>query len=264
MNEEESMPAIGRVTVEKLTGWDLVYEMATSTGPREPQRKEPSSSWKSRILDAEHSPVAALTFAIRFERIPSYVSVHFVRHKMGVVHFVQSQREDRSATGTPRHDLPQDAPIRHKMVINALEIMSISRRRLCNQASTNTRLAWRAAVQAIRSIGERELADKCVPMCIYRGGICHEMRPCGKMPAPEDSRFRLRDIFEVTQIPFLVRDEYSHYCRTYYSDMEKFISAQEKFRFNLWMDSPVVKIEQLGSSDRYQFAVNINSEGIAK
>lgn len=174
------------VSAERLIGWDIVYEMATSTGSGTPQRKEPSSFWKKRILEAEHSPVACLTFALRFDEIPSWVSVHFVRHHEGVVHFVQSQRPDRSASGTPRHELRQDEIIRHKMVVNALEILSISRRRLCQQAADRTREAWISAVSAIRDLGETELADACVPMCVYRGGFCHEMKTCGYCPRPKN------------------------------------------------------------------------------
>lgn len=56
----------------------------------------PSDEWKRRILDAGHSPIRTLMFTVRME-IPYYVSVHFVRHKVGVEHYVRSQRNDRQS-----------------------------------------------------------------------------------------------------------------------------------------------------------------------
>ena len=171
-----------RVTVTPVTGWDLAKEMAMATMGRQ-FAKSPTSKWKSILCRCEHSPLRTVQFKIEFSNLPSYVSVHFVRHKCGIEHFVQSQRVDRSESHTPRHDLPQDAPVLHKMLVNAAEIIFISRRRLCSQASPETRSAWRLVIDQLRAIGETELADACVPECVYRG-YCPEYRPCGFATTP--------------------------------------------------------------------------------
>ena len=135
----------------------------------------PSSGWKRKILRAEHSPIRLLTLTIRLTDIPYWVSVHLVRHKIGVEHFVQTQRTDR--TGVERTEKPQNAPVCHTMVINAQALINVSRKRLCAQASKETRDVWKAVVQAVREY-EPELADMCVPECVYRG-FCPEMKSCG-------------------------------------------------------------------------------------
>ena len=65
----------------------------------------------------------------------------------------------------------------HECFANAQAIMFISRRRLCSQASPETREAWRAVVGEIAKI-EPELAECCVPECVYRG-FCPEFKSCG-------------------------------------------------------------------------------------
>ena len=40
----------------------------------------PTSEWKHRILRARHSPIRYLRYSFYFEGIPSWVSVHLVRH----------------------------------------------------------------------------------------------------------------------------------------------------------------------------------------
>ena len=114
-------------------------------------------------------------FTIRLVDIPYWVSVHLVRHKIGVEHFVSTQRTDR--TGIDRSELPQSAPVSHTMVINAQALINISRKRLCNQASSDTREVWRMVIDEVGK-HEPELANLCVPECVYRG-FCPEMKSCG-------------------------------------------------------------------------------------
>jgi hypothetical protein len=37
-------------------------------------------------------------------------------------------------------------------------------------------------VKALAEAGEVELADACVPECVSRGGMCPELKPCGRFP----------------------------------------------------------------------------------
>lgn len=136
---------------------------------------EVSSEWKRKILRAEHSPIRTLMFTIRME-IPYYVSVHFCRHKYGVEHYVQSQRNDRQDS-YDRCAARQDAPVVHIMDINVQALMTMARRRLCGQADPETRRVMREIVGAVVEKCP-ELEEFLVPMCEYRGR-CPEFKPCG-------------------------------------------------------------------------------------
>lgn len=165
------------ISVERVTDWDLVKEFAMATIGKE-FTKSPASVWKAKILRCEHSPIRSLEFKIVLKNVPSWVSVHFVRHSLGITHFVSTQRDDRNEGAlVSRNDKPQSSPVMHKMFVNAAEILFISRRRLCGMASKETRNVWARVVDAIREI-EPELAAACVPECVYRGGYCPEFVPC--------------------------------------------------------------------------------------
>ena len=154
--------------------WQAVKNAAMNTIGKD-AGQYPSSEWKRSILRAEHSPIRMIELTIRMVDIPYWVSVHLVRHKVGVEHWVQTQRSDR--TGVNRDELPQSALVNHTMRANAQALINMSRKRLCNQAAKATRYVWKTVVNAIREY-EPELADVCVPECVYRG-FCPEMRSCG-------------------------------------------------------------------------------------
>ena len=167
-------------TVERITNWSLALNLARATMGKGKNEKEPSSEWKRKLLDCQHSPLRAVMYHIQFTDLPYYVSVHLSRHKFGCEHFVSTQRADRTAEGTPRSDLPQDAPVTHDIVANAQALINISKKRLCNLASPETREAWKKVVERLREISEVEMADAMLPECEHRGGVCFEMKPCGK------------------------------------------------------------------------------------
>jgi len=163
---------------ELLSGhgsWRSVADSANLTVDIEPGTKEPSDKWKMRMLLSEHSPIRKLTFDIVLHDVMSWVSVHLVRHKIGIEHFVRSQRTDR--TGLDRNKLPQDSLVNHEIVLNAQALITISRKRLCNQASLETQQAWQAVIAEVEKT-DFLLAHACVPDCIYRGW-CYEMKSCG-------------------------------------------------------------------------------------
>lgn len=154
--------------------WLKVKESARNTVNKSGCGNYPSSEWKRKILLAEHSPIRLLHFSWRWE-VPYWVSVHFVRHKHGIEHFVSTQRTDR--TGEDRSIKMQDAIVSHVCEANAQALINISRKRLCNQAAKETREAWQEVKGAI-SNHEPELASVMVRECVYRG-FCPEMYPCG-------------------------------------------------------------------------------------
>ena len=135
----------------------------------------PTDEWKHRILEARHSPIRCLRFSFEMVGIPYWVSVHLCRH----VHaqpYVRSQRNDRQDE-YDRNKAPQDAPVNMILDVNAEELMVIANKRLCNQASPETR----AVVRRMCDLVEKrcpEFKGLLVPMCEYCGGVCHEMKPC--------------------------------------------------------------------------------------
>lgn len=165
----------------KITGlivrgtWREVADAARTTVGMEKGEGEPSSAWKRKMLLAEHSPIRQLGVKWKWSGLKYWVSVHFVRHKVGIEHFVRTQRTDR--TGKDRDPIAQSAPVDHECLANAQAIINISRKRLCRQASHETQAAWRAFLDALAA-HEPELAGVCVPECVYRG-FCPEMKCCG-------------------------------------------------------------------------------------
>ena len=103
------------------------------------------------------------------------MSVHFVRHKFGIEHWVRTQRSDR--TGVDRDEVGQGALVEHECEADAQTAITISRKRLCRQASPETREAWQAVIASI-SKQQPELARACASDCIYRGW-CFEYKSCG-------------------------------------------------------------------------------------
>ena len=137
---------------------------------------EPSFEWKKNILKARHSPIRVLQFAFLIE-CPYWVSVHLCRH----VHaqpFVKSQRNDRQVM-YDRNKAPQDAPVSMIWYMNAEELMIIANKRLCYTTSEETRKVVQMICDDVCKVCP-EFSEHLVPMCVYHGGVCHEMRPCNK------------------------------------------------------------------------------------
>jgi hypothetical protein len=161
--------------LEVLGSWRSVADAARTTVGMEPGTNEPTSFWKRKILLAEHSPIRKLQINWKWFNLKSWVSVHLVRHKFGIEHFVRTQRTDR--TGINRDEQFQAELIEHECIANPQAIINISRKRLCAKASSETRQAWQAFLTELRYY-EPELAKVCVPDCIYRG-YCYEIDSCG-------------------------------------------------------------------------------------
>jgi hypothetical protein len=136
--------------------------------------KYPTSEWKQKLLLAEHSPIRMMKFQWRWE-LPYWTSNHYVRHKHGIEHFVKTQRTDR--TGIDRNELGQGELVTHECEANAQALINISRKRLCNCASKETREAWKLVKNEVAKV-EPELANCMQPECVYRG-VCPEMKSCG-------------------------------------------------------------------------------------
>ena len=134
----------------------------------------PTQEWKHKILESRHSPIRRLMFSFYIE-CPYWVSVHLCRH----IHsqpYVKSQRNDRQEE-YDRNWASQDTPIKMIWDMNAEELMAIANKRLCLQASAETReVVKRMCDLVVKEMPEFE--GLLVPMCQYHGGLCHEMYPC--------------------------------------------------------------------------------------
>ena len=175
--------------VERVTLWKRVLNAARRTIGKEPLDKEPTDSWKAKMLLAEHSPIRLLEYDFTWEGIKQWVTAHLVRHHEGCEKFVHSQRGDRRAilkeyNVNSRDELPQGATNDMDMTANAQALINISRKRLCNCASKETREAWKQVKEAIREI-DPIMAEKMVPECIYRGFCPEFMSPCGYSKTPQ-------------------------------------------------------------------------------
>lgn len=137
----------------------------------------PSSEWKHKILEARHSPIRYLRYSFLLEGIPYCVSVHLVRHHVGCEKYVKSQRNDRQ-NDYDRNKAPQNAPVDMIFDLNAESLMTLANKRLCRQASEETR----NVVKAMCILAQQhtpELNGLLVPQCVHDGYVCHEMKPCG-------------------------------------------------------------------------------------
>lgn len=148
------------------------------TTQRKQSDKSPSPELKKKMIISEHSPIRDLKVVWEWIDLPSWISVHYVRHHQGVEHYVSTQRNDIQKL-YDRRKAPQDSPVNHRCSANFQAILNISRARLCLNASPETRMAWNLFLGELFGY-EPELVGLCVKPCIYRNGICPEVfKPCG-------------------------------------------------------------------------------------
>ena len=140
-------------------------------------KNPPTEEWMRDILEARHSPIRRLHFAFLLEDIPYWVSVHLVRH-IHAQPYVKSQRNDRQEE-YDRNTAPQNAPVTMIWDMGAEELMTIANKRLCQQTAMETkRVVQLMCLEVLEKCPEFE--GFLVPMCQYHGGVCHEMKPCGR------------------------------------------------------------------------------------
>lgn len=163
-----------KTNILKIKGcWQDVLNVCRATVNKEPLNKEPSNNFINKMLLSEHSPIRLISFTWQWKQIPHWVGVHWVRHKWEC--FVATQRTDR--TGIDRTKLPQDTPQDFIGEANIQNLIDTMRKRLCGQASTETRLYALDLRNAIKKEDPR-IAKVLVPNCVYRCG-CPEEHNCG-------------------------------------------------------------------------------------
>lgn len=129
----------------------------------------------AKLAQCEHSPLRTVMYWVEMLNIPTFVSVHLVRHKIGVEHFVKSMRDDLYIDPTTVVD--RNTPVNHGMFINAHALMTMSRKRLCYKSHRRTVAALRKLRAAVIEV-DPELERFLTPECVYRNGYCPELREC--------------------------------------------------------------------------------------
>lgn len=173
------------VKIKRVTSWEDVVDAARFTINKDALGHEPSDEFKDSIMMAEHSPIRELMYVVEMYDVPCWVSQHIARHDAFAGHTVRDGASDTNFVGTSRTDrtgvnrnkLPQDAPVRHRIFLNAQDFINISQKRLCRIASKETRELWMEVIKELSKI-DIQVANKCVPTCIYRGW-CTENVCCG-------------------------------------------------------------------------------------
>lgn len=161
------------VSVEKLTDestlrWSCEMTLRPGQTSRAPFAK---------LLQCEHSPIRTRLYRITLIGVPTFVSVHLVRHKHGAEHFVQSNRDDRRGGALSDEQINRLTPVNHGITINAQALIGMSRKRLCLNAHQKT-VAWWTRVRKAVSEVDPAMAQFMVPECVYRNGLCPELRMC--------------------------------------------------------------------------------------
>jgi hypothetical protein len=156
------------ISIKKYTDEALMRRACEMT-----MHGETSNMTLEKIYKCEHSPIRTQMFWIEMLGIPSFASTHFVRHKIGVEHFVSTNREDRGGNG----EANRWTPVNHGMLINAQALINMARKRLCYKAHHEVRKIMEEIFKSMCLL-DVDLANHMVPECEYRNG-CHELRPCG-------------------------------------------------------------------------------------
>lgn len=158
-----------QVVVKKLTDESLLHKACEAT-----MRGKVSKISLDKIYTAEHSPIRTQLFWVEMYDIPTFVSTHFVRHHVGVTHFVTSNRDDRGGdTKTDRW-----TPVKHFMLINAQALINMSLERMCMKAHFETRRLMFMIKEQVNNV-DPDLANHMMPICEYRGGFCPQPKSCG-------------------------------------------------------------------------------------
>ena len=164
-----------KTEILKIKGdWQEVVDDCRATVGKGSLGKEPGKAFKRAILLSEHSPIRDIHVRWKWSAIKSWVATHWTRHKFEK--FVETRRTDR--TGVNRDDLPQSTEVSFTGDANTQHLIDAFRKRLCYQASTETREYAEDFKKALGQV-EPEIADVLVPNCIYRCG-CPELNGgCG-------------------------------------------------------------------------------------
>lgn len=164
-----------KTKILKIKGdWNEILNDCRATVKKAPIAKEPSTDFKKKILLSEHSTIRAMSVKFLWQSIKYWVAMHWKTHIWESR--VDSQRNDRQDR-YDRDKAPQDSPIDFIGDPNIQHTIDTWRKRLCRQASKETREYAEDFKVALHDY-EPEWAEVLVPNCVYRCG-CPELNNCG-------------------------------------------------------------------------------------
>jgi hypothetical protein len=166
-----------KITVEITQGtYREIADRARTTIGMGKGDKVISLNYVRKMYLCEHSPIRIRNFLIRIENVPSWLSVHFVRHHVGYTPFVSTQRDDRNPTIIDRDEEKQGNLVTLEIYANVQAIIAVSRKRLCNCAHPRAKALWSQVIQKLGEVDE-VIPKIAVPDCVYRGW-CFEHKSC--------------------------------------------------------------------------------------
>lgn len=158
-----------------------------------------------KMAMCEHSPLRTQMYWIRLYDIPLFCSTQLLRHHVGSQPFQLTCRADRKGGNVRfqerinqvmdmivggkvdealcelewlRDNADRYTKVNLGLCLNAQSLINIAKDRLCSDASAETREIFKAIKRAMAEV-EPDLYPFLVPKCIYRGGICNSLTPCG-------------------------------------------------------------------------------------
>lgn len=172
---EYKVELIGAPTDGDWMGVKLRALLTAGLKPKTP----PTEEWKHKILKARHSPIRFLKYSFRLEGIPYWVAMHLRTHVHDTpqgdefLPFVKTQREDRQ-NAYARGEAPQNQPVNMIIDMSAEQIQNFANKRLCGMTTKETREVAQKMCDLAKEVTP-ELKGLLVPLCVYCGGVCHEM-----------------------------------------------------------------------------------------
>lgn len=158
-----------------------------------------------KMYACEHSPCRTQIFWVRLYDIPLFCSTQLLRHHVGSQPFQLTCRTDRIGGNNHfqekigqvidliNHGRNKEAiailewlennadrytKVNLGIFLNAQSLINMAKDRLCSDASAETREIFKSIKAEIEK-SDPDLAKFLVPRCVYRGGICNSLKPCG-------------------------------------------------------------------------------------
>lgn len=155
--------------------WRRVKNHCRTTDNKDFTEKDATDTFKKKLLISEHSPIRLLEFDWTWKGIKSWIATHWSRHRWEK--FISTQRDDRLIDDIPRDEKPQGALVNFDGYANMQNLIDTWRKRLCYQASKETREYAEDFKVTLHETHPIE-SDVLVPQCVFRGG-CSEFKTCG-------------------------------------------------------------------------------------
>jgi len=177
-----------KVKIERLVGPEYMTGALRATAGKDMYvvKKPTTKTFKQMAVSAggvPHSPLRAVLYRIYVENVKSWVTVHYVRHHIGVQFYVKSQRDDRKNDPmVDRGAARQDTEISMMFDINANSLLTMAQARLCLKASPETRDVMKAIKHQLFEGDEYDeiVGNAMQPPCGWYEK-CFEPQPCGKV-----------------------------------------------------------------------------------